>query len=65
MNKKISYLKNPRFKISKAPIIMTKVSDDQIINNTFKANKDALEAKASMKATSFRVEPPNVSFANY
>ena len=26
MNKKISYLKNPRFKISKAPILMTKVS---------------------------------------
>jgi len=25
MNKKISYLKNPRFKISKAPITMTKV----------------------------------------
>lgn len=25
MNKKISYLKNPRFKISKAPISMTKV----------------------------------------
>lgn len=28
MNKKISYLKNPRFKISKAPILMTKVSFD-------------------------------------
>lgn len=26
MNKKIAYLKNPRFKVSKAPIIMTKVS---------------------------------------
>jgi len=26
MNKKISYLKNPRFKVSKAPILMTKVS---------------------------------------
>jgi len=26
MNKKIAYLKNPRFKVNKAPIIMTKVS---------------------------------------
>jgi hypothetical protein len=26
MNKKISYLKNPRFKVSKAPILMTSVS---------------------------------------
>ncbi len=25
MNKKISYLKNPRYKINKAPILMTKV----------------------------------------
>ena len=27
MNKKISYLKNPRHKINKAPILMTTVSD--------------------------------------
>ena len=26
MNKKISYMKNPRFKVNKAPIIFTKVS---------------------------------------
>ena len=26
MNKKISYLKNPRYKINKAPILMTAVS---------------------------------------
>ena len=26
MNKKISYLKNPRFKVNKAPILMTQVS---------------------------------------
>lgn len=25
MNKKISYLKNPRFKVNKSPIIMTQV----------------------------------------
>lgn len=27
MNKKISYLKNPRFKVNKVPIPMTSVSD--------------------------------------
>ncbi len=26
MNKKVSYLKNPRYKVSKAPILMTTVS---------------------------------------
>ena len=26
MNKKISYLKNPRFKVSKCPILFTQVS---------------------------------------
>ena len=31
MNKKISYLKNPRHKVSKAPILMTAVSSIQII----------------------------------
>jgi hypothetical protein len=28
MNKKIAYMKNPRFKVSKAPITMTAVSFD-------------------------------------
>lgn len=35
MNKKIAYMKNPRYKVSKAPITMTT------------ANRDALEAKTA------------------
>ena len=31
MNKKISYLKNPRHKINKAPILMTTVSRFKIV----------------------------------
>jgi hypothetical protein len=45
MNKKISYLKNPRHKVSKAPILMT---------STLKDTKEAAEASGN---TSFRVEP--------
>jgi hypothetical protein len=54
MNKKISFLKNPRFRVNKSPIIMT----DAI------KNKAALELQ-SIKISSFRVEPPIISFADY
>lgn len=53
MNKKIAYLKNPRFKINKAPILMTT------------AAKNSSEAKQGMLTSSFRVEPTSVNFANY
>ena len=33
MNKKISYLKNPRHKVSKAPILMTSVSTKPTFSN--------------------------------
>ena len=51
MNKKISFLKNPRFKKNQAPIIMT----DAMKNNAI------LDAQ-SMKISSFRVEPPQLNF---
>ena len=51
MNKKISFLKNPRFKKNKAPIIMTDAMKNQA----------ALEAE-SIKISSFRVEPPQLNF---
>ena len=51
MNKKISFLKNPRFKVNKSPIIMTQAMK----------NKAALEAQ-SIKISSFRVEPASLSF---
>jgi len=54
MNKKISFLKNPRFKVNKSPIIMTEAMK----------NKAALEA-SSIKISSFRVEPPILSFVDY
>ena len=54
MNKKISFLKNPRFKKNKAPIIMTDAMK----------NKAALEAQ-SIKISSFRVEPPQLNFQDY
>jgi len=54
MNKKISFLKNPRFKVNKSPIIMTDAMKNQA----------ALEAQ-SIKVSSFRVEPPQLSFADY
>jgi len=53
MNKKIAYMKNPRYKVSKAPITMTT------------ANRDALEAKQAQNNTSFRVEPTTVNFSQY
>jgi hypothetical protein len=54
MNKKISFLKNPRFKVNKAPIIMTDAMK----------NKAALEA-TSIKLSSFRVAPPILNFHDY
>ena len=33
MNKKISYLKNPRYKVNKAPILMTTVSFETTFSN--------------------------------
>lgn len=54
MNKKISFLKNPRFKKNIAPIIMTDAMK----------NKAAMDASA-MKTTSFRVEPPSLSYVDY
>ena len=33
MNKKISYLKNPRYKVNKAPILMTTVSFETSFSN--------------------------------
>ena len=54
MNKKISFLKNPRFKVNKAPIIMTEAMK----------NKAALEAQ-SIKLSSFRVSPPILNFRDY
>lgn len=54
MNKKISFLKNPRFRVNKSPIIMTEAMK----------NKAALEAQ-SIKVSSFRVEPPVLSFHDY
>ena len=54
MNKKISFLKNPRYRVNKAPILMP----------------DALKSKAAaeaaaQKSTSFRVEPPSLQFVDY
>jgi hypothetical protein len=54
MNKKISFLKNPRFRVNKSPIIMTDAMK----------NKAALEAQ-SIKMSSFRVEPPVLNFHDY
>jgi len=54
MNKKISFLKNPRFRVNKSPIIMTDAMK----------NKAALEA-ASVKMSCFRVEPPILNFHDY
>lgn len=54
MNKKISYLKNPRHKVSKAPILMTST-----------LSKDVGDAATIQKKTSFRVEPTTVSFSDY
>jgi hypothetical protein len=54
MNKKISFLKNPRFKVNKSPIIMTDAMK----------NKAALEV-SSIKMSSFRVEPAILSFVDY
>lgn len=54
MNKKISFLKNPRFKVNKAPIIMTEAA----------RNKLAFEL-SSIKNSSFRVEPPSLTFIDY
>jgi hypothetical protein len=51
MNNKISFLKNPRFKVNKAPIIMTDAFKNQ--------NTHEIE---TMKKTSFRVEPTILSF---
>lgn len=53
MNKKISYLKNPRHKVSKAPILMTT------------AVNDTGDLEALQKQSSFRVEPTCVSFVDY
>jgi len=54
MNKKISFLKNPRYRVNKAPIIMTDAMK----------SKAALEAE-SIKQSSFRVEPPLLNFVDY
>ena len=54
MNKKISFLKNPRFKVNKAPIIMTEAAK----------NKLAFEL-TSIKTSSFRVEPAALTFVDY
>ena len=54
MNKKISFLKNPRYKKNMAPITMTEAMK----------NKAGLEPQ-SMKITSFRVEPPVLNFIDY
>ena len=54
MNKKISFLKNPRFKVNKSPIIMTEAMK----------NKAALEAQ-SIKMSSFRVSPPTLNYQDY
>jgi hypothetical protein len=51
MSKKISYKKNPRYKISKAPILFT-----QAVNST-----DTLTDPKNV----FRVEPSVVQFADY
>jgi hypothetical protein len=54
MNKKISFLKNPRFKVNKSPIIMTDAMKNQA----------ALDVQ-SIKASSFRVEPALLSYVDY
>ena len=54
MNKKISFLKNPRFKTNKTPILMTEAMK----------NTAALEME-SIKLSSFRVEPAILSFQDY
>jgi hypothetical protein len=54
MNKKISFLKNPRFKKNQAPILMTDAM----------RNKSALDP-ISMKISTFRVEPPSINFVDY
>lgn len=54
MNKKISFLKNPRHKVNRAPILMTEASK----------NKAAADASAQ-KTTSFRAEPASLQFVDY
>ena len=54
MNKKISFLKNPRHKKNRAPITMTDAHK----------SKAAAEASA-MKTTSFRAEPASLQFHDY
>jgi len=49
MNKKISFLKNPRFKVNKPPILMTQAVSGQITD----------------KGNPFRVEPRVVQFVDY
>lgn len=54
MNKKISFLKNPRYKVNKSPIIMTDAMKNQA----------ALDVQ-SIKVSSFRVEPAALNFVDY
>jgi hypothetical protein len=54
MNKKISFLKNPRYRVNKSPIIMTDAMKNQA----------ALDQE-SIKISSFRVEPPALSYIDY
>lgn len=67
MNKKISYLKNPRHKVSKAPILMTSVSTTpSVLLKPFQTlSKDVGDAATVQKKTSFRVEPTSVNFSDY
>jgi 16S rRNA G527 N7-methylase RsmG len=53
MNKKISFLKNPRHKKNRAPIIMTDACKAKVLD------------ESAMKATSFRAEPNVLNFIDY
>ena len=53
MNKKISFLKNPRFKVNKSPIIITD------------AFKEQIDDMQNLKLSSFRVEPNCLNFVDY
>lgn len=49
MNKKISYLKNPRFRVNKPPIITTEAGDGELADKT----------------NPFRIDPLKILFVDY
>ena len=59
MNKKIAYMKNPRYKVNKAPITMTTVSRASTLLGCFKFRRTEMPSKPnSLKATQASVWSP-------